>query len=501
MDRAGPTRSAERRRLSRRWCSPFAMCFGRVIVHQGRGPAGPKRHPVSDVPMTNLSEQWQRSDVRAAQGAQAWNVRLLFGFLVACLLAQVTMTFGPPLGLRTILRTLPFLGSLSMLLLVRGSSRRHPAKPWAVAVLLITGLMLLSPTNGGTVAAVAQAGFSAAIVAPLFWTTRIELSSNRLASLFTIWWTFHALSAGIGVLQFYWPETFAFSPSEQLSHFGLDYVASLSFERADGVSVLRPMGLTDLPGGASVSALYVIVGSCYWFLRPGRLLVRFGVLVLTTMATFTLLICQVRSIQIATLGGLLFLAGLLVWRGRGGLARRLVFLLGGIIVVAVGWALAQAGPTVASRLATLTSEPPGELYYRNRGFFLTETVTDFLPNNPLGAGLGRWGMMNQYFADEAGAPAIHAEVQWTGWAIDGGVPLILLYLCLLVVAELSLVREARGSSGEAMILLGVLAALGAALCALTLNAPVMSSQLALEFWMFNGLAVGQAARSDSSDGP
>jgi hypothetical protein len=51
-----------------------------------------------------------------------------------------------------------------------------------------------------------------------------------------------------------------------------------------------------------------------------------------------------------------------------------------------------------------------------------------------------------------------------------------------------------------MILLGVLAALGAALCAMTFNAPVMSSQLGLEFWMFNGLAVGQAARSDSSDG-
>jgi hypothetical protein len=226
--------------------------------------------------MTNLTEQWQRYDVRGARDTRAWDVRLLFGFLLACLLAQVAMTFGPSLGVRTFVRTLPFLGSLSMLFLIRGPSHRHPAKPWAMAVLLLTGLFLLNPTNGGTLAAVAQAGFSAAILAPLFWTTRIQLSSNRFALLLTIWWTFHALSAGLGVLQFYWPETFAFSPSEQLFHFGGDYVASLSFERADGVSVLRPMGLTDLPGGASVSALYVIVGSCYWFLRPGRLLVRFG---------------------------------------------------------------------------------------------------------------------------------------------------------------------------------------------------------------------------------
>jgi hypothetical protein len=217
------------------------------------------------------------------------------------------------------------------------------------------------------------------------------------------------------------------------------------------------------------------------------------------MATFTLLICQIRSIQVVTLGALVLLACLLAWRGRSNLARRLVFLLGGITVVAVGWALSQAGPTVASRLATLTTEAPGELYYRNRGHFLQDTLIDFLPNHPLGAGLGRWGMMNQYFADDAGAPAIHAEVQWTGWAIDGGLPLVLLYFCLLLVAEGSLLRTFRRASGQSMILLGVLASLGASLCALTFNAPVMSSQLGLEFWMFNGLAVGQAAWLDSSD--
>src|SRR5262249_8985192 len=160
----------------------------------------------------------------------------------------------------------------------------------------------------------------------------------------------------------------------------------------DGVTVLRPMGLTDLPGGASVSALYVIVGSCYWFLRPGRRLVQIGVLVLTTMATFTLLLCQVRSIQLVTVGSLLFLACLLAFLRRRDLSIKRLVLPGGIISVAVGWALAQGGPTVASRLATLTSEPPTEFYYANRGFFLQSTIVDFLPNNPLGAGLGRWGM-------------------------------------------------------------------------------------------------------------
>src|SRR5262249_13077889 len=181
------------------------------------------------------------------------------------------------------------------------------------------------------------------------------------------------------------------------------------------------------------------------------------------------------------------------------LSIKLLVLLGGIITVAVGWALAQGGPTVASRLATLTSEPPTEFYYANRGFFLQSTIVDFLPNNPLGAGLGRLGMMNQYFADEAGAPALHAEVQWTGWAIDGGVPLVLLYLCLLVAAEVALLNAVRKASGQAMILLGVLAALSAAVCALTFNAPVLTSQLGLEFWMFNGLAVVRALdRSEES---
>jgi hypothetical protein len=435
-----------------------------------------------------------------ASNPQVWDARLLFCFLIVCLLAQVMVTFELP-GLRTAVRTVPFLASLAMLVLVRGRPSPHPAAPWAVAVLALTWGMLLNPTNGGVFAAIAQAALSTAVLAPLFWGRRIQLSGRNLVLLFSLWWGFHALSAGLGVLQFYWPDTFAFSPSEQLAHIGTDYVASLSFERPDGVTVLRPMGLTDLPGGASVSALYVIVGSAYWLLRTGGRLARLGVLVLTTMATFTLLICQVRSVQVATIAALVFLSVMFAVLGRIGLSQKLVLLLGGTIAFALAWALTQAGPTVTARLATLTAEPPSEIYYRNRGLFLKDTLFDFLPEHPLGAGLGRWGMMSQYFADEAGAPAIHAEIQWTGWAIDGGVPLVLLCLCLLTAAELALVRQAARASGSATVLIGVLAALGAAVCILTFNAPVMASQLGLEFWMFNGLAVRHGTWSDLSVGP
>ena len=65
-----------------------------------------------------------------------------------------------------------------------------------------------------------------------------------------------------------------------------------------------------------------------------------------------------------------------------------------------------------------------------------------LVEHPLGAGLGRWGMMRIYFGNEKNvdSPAIWSEVQFSAWVLDGGIVLLCLYLSALVVAIQRLVR-------------------------------------------------------------
>src|SRR4029077_13654235 len=100
------------------------------------------------------------------------------------------------------------------------------------------------------------------------------------------------------------------------------------------------------------------------------------------------------------------------------------------------WAVSVGGKVVTGRLATLTQDRPGKVYYNSRGHFIEELVTEWVPKYPLGAGLGRWGMMNRYFGDNShpSRSMLWVEIQWTGWVFDGGLPLILIYLVAILMA-------------------------------------------------------------------
>ena len=68
---------------------------------------------------------------------------------------------------------------------------------------------------------------------------------------------------------------------------------------------------------------------------------------------------------------------------------------------------------------------------------------DLLFQYPLGAGLGRWGMAAGYFGSaNPNSAAIWAEIQFTGWMIDGGVLMIALYMGAIVTATIAQWRVA-----------------------------------------------------------
>ena len=92
-----------------------------------------------------------------------------------------------------------------------------------------------------------------------------------------------------------------------------------------------------------------------------------------------------------------------------------------LAVVSFQFALDLAGIAVTKRMSSLVEQSPVDVYYTNRGIFLEYTLNHQVAEYPLGAGAGRWGMMSYYFADPAAL--IWAEIQWTGWLLDGGIPI------------------------------------------------------------------------------
>jgi hypothetical protein len=374
-----------------------------------------------------------------------------------------------------------------MLFAIVGPRRAHKSIPWAAAALAITWLQILNPNGGGAVAAFAQACLSTAVLAPIFWANRLKIEQRVLVLILTAWWIFHIASTTLGILQIYWPDTFVFGIADRLKQLEPDYLESLMITRSDGVQVFRPTGLTDVPGGATTSALYAFVIAAGLAVTAAKKVIRAGAGMAMLIAAACLFVCEVRSTVVVAMLCVVIAAGTLMARGEAGLARRMTVGLGVIVFTGFLWAVSAGGSGIRNRFATLAEGSPTDVYYRNRGFFVEQTLVDVLPEYPIGAGLGRWGTMNSYFADEGSPPPLHAEVQWTGWAYDGGIPLVAVNVALLVSALLFGWRVAIRSSGPNWSWAVILFALNCGMVALTLNSPVFASQAGIDFWLLNGL--------------
>ena len=97
-------------------------------------------------------------------------------------------------------------------------------------------------------------------------------------------------------------------------------------------------------------------------------------------------------------------------------------------------------------------------------------------------------MMNHYFGDNSDPKTamIWSEEQFTAWLVDGGVPLILAYLCAIAVAILFAFRLAlKRIDPELAIMAAVICAYDVGAVASFLGYPFFGSQSGMEFWMLN----------------
>ena len=440
--------------------------------------------------LSHPTEAWLAPPARAAEPpaeyAEPWGWAELY--IAGQFLWGVALFVPGVQPYRAYLRALPYLVSLAA---IGYYFRRPTGEPlhasarWLIASLALLVLNLLHSTTHST-AGIAQVVFQLSIAAPALWMTRAVRSEAKLERVMWIVFLASAASALVGILQVYYPDTFL--PPE-FSALGMemnpDLVSSLTYRGADDREIVRPPGLSDMPGGSAVAAMMTMVlGIVLAFRSRVTVPVRALCLAASAIGMTTLLLTQVRSLALIAAASVGVFALLRMRQGRAMAGAASIVLGGALVLGAYVWAVAVGGDSLANRFTGLFNDGVVQTFQTERGGFLTATLSDLLFEYPFGAGLGRWGMMQVYFGDSAmwEAPPIHVEIQPTGWLLDGGIPLWVLMAGAIVAglrASYLVAVSATGSiqeSGTAILCLQL------TMLVICLTGPAFNTQMGIQYW-------------------
>jgi hypothetical protein len=418
------------------------------------------------------------------------------------LFAAIQLVWGVVLFLpsvqpyRMYIRAVPYLASLGALAIVPRALRAPlPASSkWLLAAMVLLAANLL---HADTVASsgIAQVVFQLSIAAPMFWVGRFAWSEARLARLVRIIFLASLASAAIGVLQVMWPDWFLPPEFSTLARrLNPDFLDALSYVGPDGRPIIRPPGLSDLPGGAAVAGLTtVLLGVAYLSHdRAGRLFQIFAAAAAGVGMT-ALYLTQVRSLTAMAAIGVIVLAATRLRQGRIVTSVWVTAVGGALVVASFMWAASIGGKSIETRFAGMLETGLLTTFQESRGSFLSYTLRELLFRFPFGAGLGRWGMMDVYFKDPAAwqTPPIHVEIQITGWLLDGGILMWVFYGGALYAAcRLAYTSVVDRSIEPLQYLAAIVLSFQLAVIGLCLAGPVFNTQLGVLFWTVTGALFG-----------
>jgi len=464
--------------------------FADASSRRRRRPAR-KAKLVATEPLLDLDEQ-ATEVAEDPISARIINVFLVLQFLGGALL------FIPGAQLfRGPVRALPYLSSLAPLayyLSLRDRGSKPVAAGLVTASLLLLALNLLHPSTQ-LWAGIAQCIFQLSIAAPVFWASTAVRSPRALHRLLILIFLFNVAGAVMGILQVYDPDRFL--PAQFSQQLRDDYLSSLSYIGNDGRVITRPPGLSDVPGGAAVAGgLTAALGLCLLF-RTRRALHAAGLLAAIGVGFAVVYLTQVRSILLMTVGASATIIALTLRRRQFTRVAGLVGVSGALLMASFLWASSLGGEAVDSRFLSLRGQGALNVYQEERGNFIAYTVGDLLDQYPLGAGLGRWGMMNAYFGDPSAyqSEPIHAEIQLTGWLLDGGFLMWFLYGGAIITALLMVFRIAGRRQdpelGEAAVCVGAAAVF---VVGMSFAGPAFNTQLGVLFWFLIGALHGSEGK-------
>jgi hypothetical protein len=420
-------------------------------------------------------------------------------FIAVQLLWGALLFFPRMQPVRVYIRALPYITSIGAMgfYMARNAGERLPSSArWLVAVFALLAVNLLHQETH-LAAGIAQVVFQISIAAPMFWVMRTVRSEARFVRL--LWVIFIASFAGaaVGVLQVYYPDRFLPPEFSALGRaLNPAFVESLTYVGADGRVIIRPPGLSDLPGGAALSGLTTMVlGVALAVHGHQTRLVRalcFGAAVIGMTALY---LTQVRSLTVMAVLSVLMLAGMRLRQGRIVQGGWIAAVGGALVVGSFVWAAAVGGESISERFSGLTDTGFFTTFQETRGLFLEYTIDELLYRFPLGAGVGRWGMMQVYFGNASmwQAPPIHVEIQITGWLLDGGVLMWVLYGgALLSAVRLGYMLAVHGATDSLQYFGTTVLTIQLTIIGLCLTGPVFNTQLGIQFWTVTAALLGAA---------
>lgn len=380
----------------------------------------------------------------------------------------------------------------------RGGRQRgkHPATPWIMFTLLWLGVMLLHPDSVPFVG-VAQISLYFAILCPLFWASYYVGDRRKLVRALVLLLVCNGVNSIVGVLQVYDPDRWM---PRQLSAVYLEaggemMLAASTFVGPDGQLLVRPPGLFDAAGAVAGAAMVATILGLVFCLEPIGWWKRLGSLGFALAGMSALYLSHVRAAFVMTMGMMAAYLIMLVFQNQK--KRVLGFGAVGFGLVAVGLtvATALAGDSVAERFRTLLEADPRDLYYQSRGIQVKSAMTELVDQYPLGAGLGRWGMLSFYFGERGPRSRnMFAEVQPNAWMLDGGVPLVVLYSLVLMVTlfgDLLLIRSLRDPEDRLLATIVVAANVGT--IGLVFTFIPFGTAVGMQFWFLEGMLRGAMA--------
>ena len=398
---------------------------------------------------------------------------------------------------RFYIRAFPYVTSLVAVARMRAvechRASKVPGAGWILAVLVLLVANLVHEETWFT-AGVAQVVFQLAICAPVFWAARMWMPPHRLERVIMLIFAANFAGSVVGLLQVYYPARFM--PPE-FSRMGLAmnkyFLSSLTYVGAGDRMIIRPPGLTDMPGGAAISGAFLAIIGFALAVRQNQSRLRHVVFYAAVVIGMTIVyLTQIRSILLMIFIGMLAVAFIRLRQGRIVQSTYIASSAAALLLGAFVWAVTLGGDAVQERFSGIYDNGVVQSYQENRGHFLSYTIFEEPFEYPLGAGIGRWGMMSAYFPEPGNwlHPSLYAEIQPTGWIYDGGILMCILYPAALFLAMRYTYRVAIDASSplsDPAMLLFVVQLLVFGLC---FTGPVFNTQIGIMFWLATALLYG-----------
>jgi hypothetical protein len=258
---------------------------------------------------------------------------------------------------------------------------------------------------------------------------------------------------------------------------------------------VRPPGLFDSAGAVAGAGMVATMLGLVFCLEPIAWWARLASLAMALAGISALYLSHVRAVFVMTMAMLAAYLALLAWQNQKKRVAGFAALAAGLIVGGLAIATALGGASVSERFSTLIAGDPRDLYYQSRGIEVESAMNELLDQYPLGAGLGRWGMLSYYFGGTGPqSNGLFAEVQPNAWMLDGGVPLVALYGLVLLVTffgDLKLIRTLADPDDRLVAIIVVAANVGT--IGLVFTFVPFGTVIGLQFWFLEGLLHGAMA--------